>query len=317
MALLANDIRGEVIVPSMTWVATANVVLRTGGTPVFCEVDPASRNVTADLIADQISDKTEAVIIVHFAGMPCQMDEIVDLCQQKGLLLVEDSAETLGATWNGKQAGSFGVGCFSFFPTKNITTGEGGMFTCDDEILAQKARTLIGHGVSKTTFEREKVERPWIRAAKVAGHNYRMPNPLAALGYSQMVKLDAMNSRRQAIADVYNAALHGLSPHLKIPEVVSGATHVYQMYTLRVNSEIRDEFVRSLRASGIGASVHFDPPVHLQPCYLDLGMHEGMLPTTELLARELVTLPMYPGMSAEERDAVVSAVKGQIIKYNS
>ena len=118
---------------------------------------------------------------MHYGGQPCPMDEINALCQRKGLLLIEDSAETIGATWQGKQAGSFGLGCFSFFPTKNITTGEGGMFTCNDDQTANKARALIAHGISKTTFSREKDEQPWLREASIAGHNYRMSNPLAAL----------------------------------------------------------------------------------------------------------------------------------------
>ena len=156
LALKAHDIRGEVIVPSMTWNATANSVINTGGKPVFSEINPKTRNITAKLINEKITSQTEAVIIVHFGGQPCSMDEIIKLCNEKKLLLIEDSAETLGGTWKGKKTGSFANGCFSFFPTKNITTGEGGMFTTNDDNIANRVRTLSAHGVSSSTFEREK-----------------------------------------------------------------------------------------------------------------------------------------------------------------
>ncbi len=302
VALKVAGIKGEVIVPSMTWVATANVVKTAGGTPVFCEVDPATRNVTAATIAACLTPRTEAVIVVHFGGQPCAMDDIVMLCNSKNLFLVEDSAETLGATWQGRQAGSFAVGCFSFFPTKNITTGEGGMLTCTDEAFQRKARMMISHGVSSTTFARERKERPWIRAAEMAGHNFRMPNPLAALGLSQLKKLADLNARRNKIADRYRASLVSLP--LKLPEIAAGATHVYQMFTIEVDEAVRNPALHALRADNIGASVHFDPPVHLQPAYTADGWGEGDLPETEGLARRLITLPMYPDMSEGDVERV-------------
>ena len=302
VALKVAGIKGEVIVPSMTWVATANVVKTAGGTPVFCEVDPATRNMTAATIAACITPKTEAVIVVHFGGQPCRMGEIVALCQSKKLFLVEDSAETLGATWEGGQAGSFAVGCFSFFPTKNITTGEGGMLTCADADFERKARMLISHGVSSTTFARERKERPWLRAAEIAGHNFRMPNPLAALGLSQLKKLADLNGRRSKIADHYRRRLAKLP--LKLPAVASGATHVYQMFTIEVDEGLRNGVLHKLKADKIGASVHFDPPVHLQPAYTVDGWGDGDLPETEGLARRLITLPIYPDMSETDVERV-------------
>jgi perosamine synthetase len=306
VALKVAGIKGEVIVPSMTWVATANVVLTTGGTPVFCEVDPATRNVTTETIAACITPKTEAVIVVHFGGQPCAMDDIVALCEKHKLFLIEDSAETLGATWRGRQAGSFTVGCFSFFPTKNITTGEGGMLTCRDGDFAKKARALIAHGVSSTTLAREKVQKPWLRAAEVPGHNFRMPNPLAVLGLSQLQKLDTMNERRTAVAEKYRALLANLP--VKLPKVLDGATHVYQMFTIEVAETIRDQVVNAMRADHIGASVHFDPPVHLQPLYEAHGWKLGDLPETEGLSRRLITLPMFPDMTDGEVKRVADSL---------
>lgn len=309
IALKASGIKGEVIVPSMTWVASANAVITSGATPVFCEVDPVTRNVTAETIAPHISLSTEAVMVVHFGGQPCAMDGIIDLCQRHGLLLIEDSAETIGATWKGAQAGSFGIGCFSFFPTKNITTGEGGILTCKDDKLADKARALIAHGISSTTFEREKQSRPWFRAAIMPGHNYRMPNPLAVLGYRQMKRLDSLNEKRIALARRYDKAFMDLAPVLRSPKVAEGANHVYQMYTVELTNGNRDQTVLALRDKGIGASVHFDPPVHLQPVYLDRGCSEGMLPVTETLASQLITLPIYPDMTTSDQDRVIQCVR--------
>jgi len=305
ISLKAAGIRGEVIIPSMTFVATANAVVSVGATPVFCEVDPATRNVTADTIASHINSRTEAVIPVHYGGQPCQMDAIVQLCEKNGLLLVEDSAETLGATWHDRQAGSFGIGCFSFFPTKNITTGEGGMLTCQDDAFARRCRTMISHGIGSTTLAREREQRPWLRSAEMAGHNFRMPNPLAALGYYQLQRLNEMNRRRIALAKRYDQQLISLAPLVTVPSVVDGATHVYQMYTIEVAGGHRDALLNQLRRNGVSASVHFDPPVHLHPYYSSLGGQGTALPVTERLARELISLPIYPDMTEEDQDWVI------------
>ena len=312
VALKVNGIKGEVVIPSFTWVATANAVVTSGAKPVFCEVDPETRNVNAKLIEEKISPNTEAVIVVHYGGQPCPMDEINALCQRKGLLLIEDSAETIGATWQGKQAGSFGLGCFSFFPTKNITTGEGGMFTCNDDQTANKARALIAHGISKTTFSREKDEQPWLREASIAGHNYRMSNPLAALGYNQFRRLDKMNESRKRLAAVYN---NNLSDLCTTPKLIVGATHVYQMYTVLVDQKIRNQLLHILRDNDIGASVHFDPPVHKQPFYA--AMFPGLeMPITEGLTQGLITLPIFPTMSDNQQMKVIELFNKAITKLS-
>lgn len=304
-ALQAANIRGEVIIPSFTWVATANVVILARAKPIFCEIDPATRNVTAETIAEKITPQTEAVIVVHYGGQPCPMDEITALCERHGLFLIEDSAETIGATWNNRQAGSYGVGCFSFFPTKNITTAEGGMLTCKNDAFNKKVRGLIAHGVLSTTLAREKIERPWLRAAEMAGHNFRMPNPLAALGYGQIQRLDEMNAKRIQLADRYNQKLESLRATIQLPYVAPEATHVYQMYTILAPTDTRDQLLNFMRENGVGASAHFDPPVHLQPFYTEQGWKEGDLPITEELAKRIITLPIYPDMTEEEQDWVI------------
>jgi perosamine synthetase len=302
-ALAALDIDGEVIIPSMTWVSTANAVRIVGATPVFADVNIETRNVTAETIAAKITPRTKAVMVVHFGGQPCEMTDIVELCKSRKLYLIEDSAETLGATWDGKQAGSFGIGCFSFFPTKNITTGEGGMLTTNDPVVARKIKTYIAHGVSTTTFERERSERPWIRAAEIVGYNFRLSNILAAIGFHQMAKLDQMNAQRIQIAEIYNKAILESGLPIKPPFVSMGATHVYQMYTIQVPQLMRNSVVNLLKKDGVGASVHFDPPVHLQKPYLDDSNVD--LPNTEILANTLITLPIYPNMPISEVDFVI------------
>jgi perosamine synthetase len=310
LALKANNIGGEVIVPSMTWVATANAVVNCGATPVFCDVDVASRNVTAADIESRLSPRTESVIPVHFGGQPCALDDIAALCAKRNLLLIEDSAETLGATWQGRQAGTFGIGCFSFFPTKNITSGEGGMLATNDSGMAAKVRTLASHGVASSTFEREKRQRPWLRAATMPGHNYRLSNVLAAIGYHQLRRLADMNAARIAVAGRYDEAFAN-TDLIEAPKIAEGATHVYQMYTVRVDAAIRTELLARLRAQGIGASVHFDPPVHRQPYYLQRYPDQD-LPATEELAATLVTLPMFPQMTEAEQSHVIGCVLREV-----
>jgi perosamine synthetase len=309
IALKINKIKGEVIIPSFTFVATANAVVTSGAIPVFADVEINSRNITAEHIKEKLNKNTEAIIIVHYAGQICEMDKITELCKIHGLLLIEDSAETIGATWNGKQAGSFGIGCFSFFPTKNMTTGEGGILTVNDDKLAENARAMISHGIFSTTISREKEVKQWLRAASIAGHNYRMSNILAAIGYEQLKKIDLMNNKRVDLAHHYNNKINKLGYDIKVPTVKDGATHVYQMYTVQVPENRRDNIVINLRNKGIGASVHFEPPVHLQEYYKQKYNIIKGLTNTEKLSRTLITLPIYPAMTKDDVNYISNTLK--------
>ena len=307
IALKVNKIRGEVIIPSMTWCATANAVINAGAKPVFCEVESKTRNVSAQTIFPLISSKTEAIIVVHFGGQTCNMDEITKLAKRSKLLLIEDSAETLGGTWKKKKAGSFGIGCFSFFPTKNLTTGEGGMFTCNDKSTLDKARALIGHGITNSTYDRERKKfKPWIREATYAGHNFRMPNPLAALGFLQLKKIESMNKNRNKLANYYNKKLKKFE-FITTPYCHKDVFHSYQMYTIEVDKRIRDGFVNHLRSNKIGASVHFFPPVHKQPFYKD-KKNKVDLTVTDELSKRLVTLPMYSALKKVQIDYIINTI---------
>jgi perosamine synthetase len=308
LALLAEGIRGEVVLPSFTFVATANAVRTAGAVPAFADVDPNDGMVTAASIEAALTPRTEAVIVVHYSGQIADMDPIADLCSRKGLRLLEDSAETLGGTYRGKHPGSWGTACFSFFPTKNITTGEGGMVTTGDPAVAARVRSLLAHGIQKDLHQRSRSARPWERSATVAGYNLRMPDAAAALGTVQLGKLSRMNARRRALAARYAAGLAGLP--LVLPLELPGRVHVYQMYCPRVLDGMdRTAVVEELRRRGVGASVHWDPAVHEMPAYADLGFTDEDLPVTARTVDRVFSLPMYPGLSDADADAVVNALR--------
>ena len=305
LSVEALSITGEVIVPSFTFVASANSIVTGGAKPVFCEVDYDTCNMDPKSVKKAITPKTQAIMPVHFAGQSCKMGEIIEIAQKHNLKVIEDSAETIGGTFNGKKTGSFGdIGCFSFYPTKNITTGEGGMVTLNDEELAKKLSALKAHGILSSTYEREKENKPWLRAATYAGYNFRLCDVLAAIGIAQMGKLDEMNDLRRKHARYLSKNLCNII-QIDIPVELKECKHVYQMYTLKVKGIDRTKFIVKLREKGIGASVHFDPPVHTQPFYKNSRWN---LPVTEKVAKSIVTLPMFPSLTREELDYIIDCV---------
>lgn len=305
----ALGIKGEVVLPSFTFVASANAIVNAHATPVFADIDYDTCNIDSEKIEQKITKKTEAIMPVHYGGQSCEMDKIMRIARKYKLAMIEDSAETLGGTFKGKMTGTFGIGCFSFFPTKNMAIGEGGMVTTNDKNLAQKIRTLAGHGIPKTTAQREKEKKPWLRAAIMAGYNFRMSNVLAAIGVEQLKKVDKMNTLRRKHAAYLNKHLKNIKG-IEIPTKAKGCKHVYQMYTIKLKSGNRDKFVLELKKQGIGASVHFDPPVHLQPFYrTKYGHKKGDFPITEKVAKSIVTLPMHPALTKKELDYIIIKIK--------
>lgn len=304
LTLVANDIKGEVILPSFTFVASANAVVTAGAIPVFADVDYDTCMLDPKSVEKAITKKTEAIMVVHYGGQPGPMKELQTLCKKYKLLLIEDSAEAIGSTYNGKQVGSFGIGCFSFFPTKNITTGEGGMITTNDKELAQKIQAISAHGIDK---KRDKGPVPGYRSARYAGYNFRMSNIIAALGVEQMKKLAGLNAKRQRLARAYDNKLRSI-PQVTLPVTAPGRTHAYQMYTIKVPAKHRDALVRELIENNIEASVHFIPPVHKQIFYKKHAKLTVPLPITDKLSREILTLPMYPDMSIADVKRVYSVV---------
>ncbi len=300
LSLQALGITGEVILPSFTFVASANAVVTAGATPVFVDVDYDTCNISPEAVESAITSRTEAIMVVHFAGQCVEMDRINRIAVENKLVVIEDSAETIGGTHFGRMAGSLGdIGCFSFFPTKNLTTGEGGMITTNDPKISEKIRTLAGHGISKSTLKREEEQQSWLRAAKVAGYNYRMSNILAAIGVEQIKKIDTMNDMRRERAYQLNQILRDC-PNIHPPMELECNKHVYQMYTVKVPAAIRNALVRQLCNLDIQASVHFDPPVHRQPYYQNGRFTIHDMTNTDRISREIITLPMFPDISEED-----------------
>lgn len=305
LSLLAHGITGEVLVPSFTFVATANAIAEAGATPVFVDIHPETRNMDPSEASKLVTTETEAIVPVHFAGLPCSMGPLMELADRNDLVVIEDCAQALGATYQRQQVGSFGTGCFSFFPTKAITTGEGGAITTHDDDLADQLRTLRAHGIPERDHRQD---HPWERRAIRPGYNFRLSNILAAIGRVQMTKLEAINRQRRYLADEFRQRLDGVVG-IEPPERVKGRKHVYQMFTALVAEDVdRDALVHGLNERGIEASVHFDPPVHLQPPYR--GGPD--LLTTELVAERIITLPMYPGLSIGQIDRIAEAVEEEL-----
>lgn len=299
LALEAHGVTGEVLVPSFTFAASANSIVRAGAEPVFVDIEVDTYCLDPADAADAVTARTEAIMPVHYAGHPCDMDAVMALADAHDLVVIEDAAETLGGRWNGQPAGTFGTGCFSFYPTKAITTAEGGAVATDDANVAEAVRTLAGHGIPDLDSPES-----WYRPADYAGYNMRMSNVHAAIGTAQLDRLSELNDRRREHARYLNLALVSLD-HLHPPTECPEAHHVYQMYPVMTDRTIdRDALVVALRARGIGASVHFDPPVHRQPRY---GTDRNLL-TTDLVATNIFTLPLYPGLTEAQLDTIAEAV---------
>lgn len=307
LAIEASGQRGEIIVPSFTFVASANAIIKAGCMPVFADIGYGTCNIDPCDVEEKLTERTVGIMPVHYAGQSCRMDEIMEIAEKHDLVVIEDSAEAIGAEYKGKKTGAWGIGCFSFWATKNLTTGEGGMLTTNSDEIAERVRALRGHGIPTSTMDRDKSERPWARAATMAGYNYRMSNILAAIGVVQMGKLDEMNRLRRQHASFLTEHLGGLEG-IDTPLWDRNGKHVYQMYTVKTKGISRDKFVSSLKAKGIGASVHFDPPVHMQPYYVNLMGRTKGLPVTEMVSSSIATLPMHPRLSETDLMEIVVAV---------
>lgn len=306
--LLAYDIKpnDEIIVPSFTFIATSNAPLFVGACPVFADVDD-SFGLDPNDVEKKISKRTRAILPIHYGGSPCRIDELRKIAEKHGLLLIEDAAESIGATLNGQKVGSFGDSAMvSFCGNKIITTGEGGMIVTDSGETAERLRLVRSHGRLET--------EPYFLTTKTLdyislGYNWRIPTLSAALGISQMKKLDKVITLRRRNAGYLTSRLQAVS-HLEIPESPAECFHVYQMYTVKVKGgrKSRDSLKDFLKSQGITTKVYFEP-VHLTQFYRErFGYRGGELPVTERLAGEVLTLPLYPSMSDAEMDYVVEKV---------
>lgn len=309
--------RDEIIVPSLSFVATANSVVYQGARPVFAEIDPKTFCIDPDDVQNRITQRTKAIIPMHYAGHPVDMKPLVEIAEDYDLYVIEDSAHAVGALYNGRRTGSLGnAGCFSFFSNKNLTCGEGGMITTDDEEIARKARLMKTHGMDKGHWERYKTSS-WKYDVITLGFNYRMNEMEAALGISQLKKLDHMNDLRIQNSQRYSTLLKG-NKHFLTQAVKSNVKHVYYLYVVQLKpeyEEIRDQIIEELKMQDIYAGVHY-PPIHLFSFYKKkFGHREGQYPVTEAIARRIISLPMHQRLTAREIEHIVSKLKSVLNKY--
>lgn len=293
LAVLAHGIGegDEVITSPFTFIASANSILYCGAKPVFVDIEPDTFNIDPSLIEAAITPKTRAIMPVHLYGNPADMPAIMEIAHRHGLAIIEDAAQAHGAEIDGKRVGSFETGCFSFYPTKNMTTGEGGIITTDDDQLANKARLLRAHGA------RERYKHTLL------GYNFRMTNIHAAIGNAQMAKVDGWTGQRQDNARRLNELLDGV---VTIPVSRPWARHVYHQYTVRIPGG-RGELPERLVEQGIGTGVHYPIPIHQQPLYRELG-YRDRLPESEAASREVLSLPVHPALADTDIESVAKGV---------
>lgn len=313
LACLALDIGpgDEVIVPSLSFVATSNAVLYAGATPIFADIlGPDELTLDPREIERLASPHTKAVIVMHYAGYPCRMDAILEVARRRGLAVIEDAAHAPGAAFQDRGLGTWGdIGCFSFFSNKNLSTGEGGMLTTDRDDLAEKVRLLRSHGMTSLTWDRHHGHAHSYDVTAL-GYNYRIDEIRSALGLVQLEKLSANNACRQTLTQRYWQALQdtGLGLPFRAWAQTSGVTPAYHIFpALLPTGADRDAFIEHLRAAGVQSSIHY-PPIHTFTYYRG-RWPETRLPRTEAAAGREVTLPLYPTMDDQALETVIQAVR--------
>jgi dTDP-4-amino-4,6-dideoxygalactose transaminase len=308
----------EVIVPTLTFCATANVVVHLGAKPVIVDVD---RNFQIDPegVRRAIGARTKAIIPVHYGGQACALREILELAGSHGIPVIEDAAHAAGAEYAGSRIGTHGrAACFSFYAIKNMTTGEGGMITTNDDGLAARLRLLSLHGMSRDAWKRYTEAGSWHYEVLEPGYKYNMTDMQAALGIHQLRRLDGFIRRRQEIAAVFDEAFSNLQ-ELLLPARLPGRNHTFHLYPIRIEvgrlQLNRSEFIEQLRARNIGASVHFIP-LHRHQFYRErYGYRPQQFPVAEEIFRGLLSLPLYPKMTGRDARDVVAAVREVVDAY--
>jgi perosamine synthetase len=308
----------EVLLPTTTFTATAEAVTYLGARPVLVDIDPETMNLDPEDAARRVTPKTKAVIPVHLGGQPCQMDEIAELAGANNLRIVEDAAHALPSEYRGQRIGRISeFTCFSFYATKTLTTGEGGMITTENPAAADRIRLMRLHGIERDAWKRYRSDGSWRYEVLEAGFKYNLTDFQSAMGLVQLRKCDKMREAREKIAQRYSEAFARLE-ELVIPEVIPDRRTSWHLYILRLRparlSLDRDGFIRSLNEKGIGCSVHFIP-LHLQPYYQRvLGYKAGDLPNAERQYNACLSLPIFPDMKDEEIEHVIQSVRDTVWK---
>ena len=296
----------EVITTPMTFVSTNHAILQNDGIPVFCDIDAETLNISPASIEARVTDKTAAIVVMHHSGHTCDMDPIVEMARARNIPIVEDAAHAAGGRYKGRMAGSLGtVGCFSFHALKNMTTGDGGMLTTDDEDISTRAKNLRWMGISRGTYDRFRRNgrsRAWEYDVEEVGYKFHMNDLTAAIGLIQLAKLESSNAARREIAAQYHKALADLS-WLDLPNEKDYARSAHHMFVVRAKD--RDGLIEHLAEREIDAGVHYKPN-HLYTVY---EPYRSELPVVERVWHDIVTLPMHPAMSNEEIDHVIDAVR--------
>jgi dTDP-4-amino-4,6-dideoxygalactose transaminase len=301
----------EVIVPALTFCATANIVVHLGARPVIVDVDEYGQ-ISVEAVRRAIAPQTRAILPVHYAGQACDLTEILALAEQHGITVVEDAAHAAGSEYAGRKIGTHGrATCFSFYATKNMTTGEGGMITTDDAELAQRIRRLVLHGMSRDAWKRYTKAGSWYYEVLEPGFKYNMTDIQAALGIHQLRRLDGFIAARQRMAHRYSEALADI-PGLSLPVERPGRNHAYHLYPVCLTPEApltREQFIEQMKEANIGTSVHFIP-LYRHPAFRDgHGYRSASFPVSEAMYRGLVSLPLYPKMSDQDVEDVIAAVR--------
>jgi perosamine synthetase len=292
LALLVHEIGpgDEVITTPFSFISSSNCALFVGARPVFVDIEPDTCLIDASAIEARITGRTRAILPVHLYGQPCDMAAIMEIAGRHDLAVIEDACQAHGATFEGQPLGSFGTGCFSLYATKNMTTGEGGVITTNDDALAERLRLLRNHGQSQRYQH------------AILGYHFRTTDIQAAIGLVQLEKLPAWNERRIANARYLSERLQGV----RVPVVRPNRRHVFHQYTVRVSGG-RQALQDHLRQQGIGTAIHYPCPIHHQPVYRSLG-YTDVLPRAEAASREVLSLPVHPALSQSDLDRVVAAV---------
>jgi UDP-4-amino-4-deoxy-L-arabinose-oxoglutarate aminotransferase len=308
----------EVITPSMTWVSTVNLIVLAGATPVFVDVDRDTLLVSLESIKASLTDSTKLIVPVHFAGAPVDIEPIRKLAAGKNVFLVEDAAHALGTQYKGQRIGCIGDSIFSFHPIKNITTGEGGMFCSDDPELADCIRRLKFHGLGVDAYDRDMQGRSPQAEVLEPGYKYNMMDISAALGITQLARVEEFNRRRAELAGIYRERLTQIDEIIPLSDPPYPIKHAWHLFIVRLDTDkaglSRDDFMRELKQRNIGTGIHFRA-VHLQKYYTEsMGMRRGMLPNTEWNSDRICSLPLFPDMVEDDVDDVVNAIKSVLQK---
>lgn len=295
----------EVITTPITFAASANCALYCGAAPVFADINKESYNISPADIRRKLTEKTKAIIAVHFTGQPCEMDEIHKIADENNLIVIEDAAHALGADYKGKKIGSLSdMTTFSFHPVKHITTGEGGMIVTNDEKLYERLKLFRTHGITREEKYLSKNDGPWYYEQIDLGYNYRITDIQCALGISQMDKLDDFVEKRRMLVERYNNAFREAS-EIVVPKQVEGCNNSYHLYVIQVENRL--EVFNKLRTAGIGVNVHY-VPVYKHPYYQKNGYADVKCPNAEEYYEHCISLPLYPKLTVKEQDYVIEKV---------